>query len=102
MAMAREKQPETMTLDPELVELAAGNKKKKAPKGEKVEAAKVEAPKAAEPAEETPKAEEAPKAEPKVACFITKREYPISETVELKYKNQMVRVAKTQVRYQTA
>lgn len=73
--------PEDMALDPELVELAAGNKKKE-------EAGGAEEVKA-----------EAPKEEPKVVCFVSRKEFPLSETVELKYRDQNVRVSKKFVRF---
>lgn len=67
---------EEITLDPELIELAAGGKKNEAPV----------------------KADEK-KEEPKVACFITKKEHLLSDTVELSYKGQKVRVAKGLVKF---
>jgi hypothetical protein len=78
---------EDITLDPELVELAASGKKNKKAE-EKAEAAPVEAAPV-----------ETKKEDPKVACFISKKEYPLSETVELSYRNQKVRVAKSFVKF---
>jgi hypothetical protein len=80
--------PNDMQLDPELVELAAGGKK---PKKSDKEEEKVTAAAAAEP--------EAPKEEQKIVCFVSRREFLISETVELKYRNQTVRVGKSFVKF---